>query len=202
MKHTFQVAFVNHLGVKRKYCFSLEDAESRDTWCTALSTHIERTQHENAPRRTSDLMPAPLRAAARSIALRVLQDSLIAVAEDHEGHSGKVEAPIFPGSGAAPTSFSPTSSLKKPKIVRQMTGRRVSVAKIMQESHGNMLGTGSDLPPVDEAELPEMPANAQKGKDIVLICRQNSILDIVLGLLRHAGGGDQNLMDDRERLLL
>ncbi len=178
MQHTFQVAFVNHLGVKRKYCFSLEDAESRDTWVTALSTYIQHTRAEMSSLATTrGLMSPRLRSSARTIALQILQDALISDKKETE----EAIKPTPPTSTWGLSNFSPPPSIKKPKIVRERTGRRVSVAKMMQESTPTEPGF-----PIAEEEEPEIPNNTQKGKDIVLICRQNSILTIVLGLLNAA----------------
>ncbi len=185
MRFTFQLAFVNHLDVKRKYRFSIDSAETRDTWCEALSRNISLSQSQRSGRdKNSSVMPGPVWCAAEDAALRTLQDAFIAEEKDSQADTSATLSPFGLGSGKP---FSPPSSLRKPKIVRQITGRRISVAKIMmplQKGEGDPAGDDDNMQGIDEE--PTLPEKAQTGKDIVLVCRQNSILPLVLGLL-HAG---------------
>ncbi|KAK7053397.1 hypothetical protein VNI00_004023 [Paramarasmius palmivorus] len=78
MRNTFQVAFLNHSGTKRRYMFSVDDSLVRHQWLISL-----RRQIDNA----SSSVPAPLSSGApgmqrldRAIeimAFRVLQETLI-----------------------------------------------------------------------------------------------------------------------------
>jgi hypothetical protein len=126
MAHTFQLAFVNHVGVKRKYCFSVDDAETRKRWGQVLSSQIKRSEGKR------------LR-AAETVALQVLRDALI----------GKEDA---------------------------RRGRSNSVSAAFSHELGSTTHVSSDK---DSGLL-----DVQTGKELVLLCRQNSLLPLVLSFLQ------------------
>jgi len=73
MQNTFQLAFVNHLGVKRKYLYSMEDPFLLDKWTDTLTSQINKRQM------TSSVMSPETerRMAADAIACSMLRDTLL-----------------------------------------------------------------------------------------------------------------------------
>ena len=75
MKHTFQVSFSNHLGFKRKYCFSVTERSVLAKWAATLPRQIMLARQATA------IVPSTpeqrVRAAAEAVALQVLRDALI-----------------------------------------------------------------------------------------------------------------------------
>lgn len=106
MQSTLNVAFLNHAGIRRKYCYSFDDEATRAEFLAAIVERKKRQKPVEGAQR-----------AAEAASLSVLQTTLIAK---------------------------------------------------------------------DDAQDKE---KAQPGKDVVLICRQNSLLPIVLGLIHRIGGG-------------
>jgi serine/arginine repetitive matrix protein 2 len=74
MRHTFQIAFQNHRGVKRRYMFSVDDSLLRHQWVSYLKQHITNANDLLA---STSSTTSKFRQAAESIAFRVLQDTLI-----------------------------------------------------------------------------------------------------------------------------
>ncbi|KDQ53551.1 hypothetical protein JAAARDRAFT_161650 [Jaapia argillacea MUCL 33604] len=77
MRNTFQVAFLNHLGAKRKYMFSIDDPVWRHQWISSLRRQIEIAQ--SAAHLDSDTTEGSSRfhRAAESVAFKVLQETLM-----------------------------------------------------------------------------------------------------------------------------
>ncbi|EJU04372.1 hypothetical protein DACRYDRAFT_99024 [Dacryopinax primogenitus] len=100
MKNTFQLAFVNHLGVKRKYLFSMDDLFRVTEWTNTLSREINKRKSMEAPLREKD---AERKAAADVIAFVTLRDLLLPREEKE------------PNSSAADTSAASYSRIGPPK---------------------------------------------------------------------------------------
>lgn len=107
MQNTLNVAFINHAGVRRKYCFSFDDEATKTECLTAIVERKRRQKPIEGAQR-----------AAEAASLSVLQSALISQDDAHDKEK------------------------------------------------------------------------SQAGKDVVLTCRQNSLLPIVLGLIHRIGGHD------------
>lgn len=74
MRYTFQLAFVNHLAVKRKYMFSMTEADLRNKWISCLRAGVENAiAIANEPNTISKQHHV-----ANAVSLQVLRDALIA----------------------------------------------------------------------------------------------------------------------------
>lgn len=71
MAHTFHVAFLSHTSSKRKYCFSVNDVETRSKWGNVLARLIAAT------RTAKSQAASRIRQAAEGVALQVLRDAVI-----------------------------------------------------------------------------------------------------------------------------
>jgi hypothetical protein len=155
MRHTFQVAFHSHTGLKRKYCFSVPDQDALVRWTRLLNHQIATTGL------TKEDVKTPIRRAAEGVALQVLRDAVIPP-ENVKGknvRSGSVSLAYIAGGEPGPTQASRGSGID--------------------------LGKTSGM------------LEVQTGKDLVLVCRQNSLLPGLLELLQ-AGVGDGNASKQKD----
>ncbi|BEJ17651.1 hypothetical protein CspHIS471_0610520 [Cutaneotrichosporon sp. HIS471] len=171
MRNTFYVAFSHHLGGKRKYCFSVPDPSLRAKWGAALSRQIwlsstKKQQQTSGP--VSKTAEGRTNRAAEAVALQVLRDALLPNEDKCEEANG------------SPRSHAASSTLAR--VLRQ----------------GSISAAYPKLAP-DEADLPLLPTRGHNaampgfvelrtGKELVLLCRQNSLLPAVLQLLQKGMG--------------
>lgn len=206
MNHTFQIAFVNHLGVKRKYLFSLSNAETKYSWVDTLRTKIENSPIEqpNTPR------PARL---SDAVSLQVLRDALIAPDEPapvlatkiplYGGRPGFSTPPNSRGRSAAggpgtlqrSSSFSKTYAHGLGKAESDLAEqRRPSVSNTSLLAPLSMRrGSRDDEKAVQQQNQQQ---HYKTGQEIVTAVRQNSLLPLVLGFV---GAGAEGI-DARELL--
>ena len=174
MQHTFQVSFLSPTGLKRKYCFSLPDANSRTKWGTLL-------QHQIAATKAVPMSSNLIRTAAEGVALQVLRDAVIPM-EPETKRSGSVS--VVYKEGDMPF---------RPKVPAQ-------------KDDGSGAGEfGDGLNELDERDGGDRDERDQKdgsggrgkmsglmdvqtGKELVLLCRQNSLLPGLLELLQVGKG--------------
>ncbi|RDB25415.1 hypothetical protein Hypma_007842 [Hypsizygus marmoreus] len=71
MRHTFQLAFLNHVGVKRRYMFSVDDFLLRHQWVLSLKRQVDKAAE------ISTSSPSKFNRAAEIMSFRVLQETLI-----------------------------------------------------------------------------------------------------------------------------
>ena len=74
MRHTFQMAFLSHNGIKRRYMFSVDDPLIRHQWALSLRRHVDQA---SASFTSSSAGSSKFRRAADKLAFRVLQETLI-----------------------------------------------------------------------------------------------------------------------------
>ena len=134
MRHTFHIAFVSHLGLKRKYCFSVPELAIHAKWQTLLDRQIAATTSANAQPTTR------VRRAAEDVALQVLRDAVV-----------------------------PPETTKRSNSISVTTG---GTREVDLDGAGGMV-------------------QCLTGKELVLLCRQNSLLPGLLELLQ-AGVGEED----------
>lgn len=78
MRNTFQVAFCNHSGTKRRYMFSIEDAIVHHEWVSSLKRQIDLATSSamSPPVPTSSAHGLKFYKAAEAMAFRTLQETL------------------------------------------------------------------------------------------------------------------------------
>lgn len=76
MRNTFNLAFSNHNGVKRRYMFSVDDPLIRHQWTVSLKRQIGAASTSTTANSAS-LGTSKFHRAAERIAFNVLQDTLI-----------------------------------------------------------------------------------------------------------------------------
>ena len=186
MKHTFKIEIPASATSKRVYCFSLAHGDTYARWENHLTKQVE------VARQVADRVPVTvrerLRAAAGKMATAVLQDALIP-----SGSSAQARSRI--GTSAEREKV---AKLPRPIPLRRTRSGSVSVAypalhreETLLVNHlppnGASLGSAEDAP--DKMNGYTANEIVQTGKEIVLLCRQNSLLPGVIELLKPGFGG-------------
>ena len=204
MQHTFQISFVNHLDIKRKYMFSTLSQDVRSSWTKGLRERIEACVARPAPASRALL-------AGEMVAVQVLRDALIAPEDpppltSFAAPSPRLNsaAPRFGTAGplmshlAPPRSAARTGTGNSARSAQGILMRSNSISKtyaagigkveadlITESGSGRKASTfsaargGQGSAPKEE----EHPF-AKAGSEIALITEQNSLLPLVLSFLR------------------
>lgn len=189
-QHTFQLSFLNHLGTKRKYLFSVSDSESKADWVEALS---RRTQSLSAHQRESLDSKSK---AIQNVALQVLRDSFIAPEESNAIALLKNQ----------PAKKTHTRSI----LGRDRTIQRVqSISKLFPPGQSiiaaattQMSGTSARSRLLAPEDSDERLALAKTGHEIVTLSEQNSLLPFVIKFVSlglPSGATDKATSDDVPR---
>lgn len=75
MRHTFQIAFSNRIGLKRKYCFSTNSSAACRKWIELLEKQIKETKGAKPMKESSSRNV--VRQTAEAVSFQVLRDALI-----------------------------------------------------------------------------------------------------------------------------
>ncbi|EIN11793.1 SEC7-like protein [Punctularia strigosozonata HHB-11173 SS5] len=205
MRHTFQLAFLNHQGLKRKYMFSLDDPLKRHQWTVSLKRQIEAVA--DAPLGDNPA-PAPSRfhRAADAVAFKVLQDTLIgpsdlsvaALAIDKALSREAASRRFAPDSrfARANVGLGVLSPDRRASHVRSKSRSKIyhrhGAGKMEMESNA-MKGHRPDA----SVDFDDDPLSRQAegpiwtGQDLQLLCQQNSSIPLVLSFLQ-VGSPDHN----------
>jgi len=196
MRYTFQLAFVNHLAVKRKYMFSMTEADLRNKWISCLRAGVENAiLIANEPNTITKQHHV-----ANAVALQVLRDALIApddpIATGTPLNNNSYTAASRNGRYPSPANTKPShvrsNSFSKtyaygpgkaevglmgdtPKMGSSTSERRPSGPNISSAIAGRR---GSK----DEADTTNT-SYCKTGADIVMMVCQNSHLPAVLSML-------------------
>ncbi|GAA94235.1 uncharacterized protein L969DRAFT_102533 [Mixia osmundae IAM 14324] len=187
MRHIFQVAFINHLGIKRKYMFSMGTAEARSQWLDGLS------RCASSP--SMIYTDAALSLAAHRVALQVLRDSLIMPdpIQSLRGSSRAMTIGMSHQTSSSPTMDNRFDMSRKPSQPLSKLTRSPSFSLLYSygagavEQLGSMNFASTNIPPPDTAASDNVsPAFARQhtGHELVQILQQNSLLPVVLGFMR------------------
>lgn len=192
MRNTFQIAFVNHRGSKRRYMFSVDDPVMRHNWTVSLKRQIDIV---TAGQQAQVTGPSPFHRAAEQVAFRVLQETLIPP-------QSRVCDPPFSSqyftSHARPRPLSPqinnrldtnekgtppTSHVRSKS--RSQVYHRHGPGKLEHQQLDLLLrpnGDGTDSPETDaeDGTPPEGGTRLWGGKELETICQQNSAIVLVL----------------------
>lgn len=196
MRNTFQLAFLNHFGEKRKYMFSVDDPLIRHQWTVSLKQQIDLASSSSGP--TMNPSPSILQKALEKVAFRVLQDTLIGSEEgshaelfpsavDHALARLNGSTPI--GNGNGYLSARPASNLHRRSKSRSQVYHRHGAGKLEPDSTE---GDHDDSLLRRDASVSQRPEKLWSTNDLEVVCRQNSSLPSVLAYL-HGGGADGTL---------
>ena len=150
MRHTFQISFISPTNLKRKYCFSVPNDETKTKWGQLLQKQVMICKSE-----AQASMPKSneLRQVAEKVSLQVLRDAVI-----------PQDTPIANGAHSRQGSVSTTYD--------QLAGRDEKALGPLQPSKSNTI-----------SDRTSGMVDIRTGKELVLLCRQNSLLPGLLELL-------------------
>ncbi|KAF8893839.1 hypothetical protein BD779DRAFT_1669368 [Infundibulicybe gibba] len=77
MRNTFQIAFLNHDGMKRRYMFSVDDPLIRHQWVVSLTRQIDQATASMSNSLGSSPGASKFSRAAQGVAFKILQETLI-----------------------------------------------------------------------------------------------------------------------------
>ncbi len=198
MRNTFQLAFANHEGSKRRYMFSVDDPVMRYNWTVSLKRQIDIV---SAGQQAQAVGPSPFHRAAEQIAFRVLQETLIPPQSADRGNPPfasqyfPTQAPVQPlsprrnnrphanGKETSPSPHHVRSKSRSQVYHRHGPGKlEHQQLDLLLSPNGGDGGDGTDSPETDaeDASPPEGGSRLWGGKELEMICQQNSAIVLVL----------------------
>ena len=196
MRNTFQLAFVNHEGSKRRYMFSVDDPVMRYNWTVSLKRQIDIA---SAGQQAQAVGPSPFHRAAEQIAFRVLQETLIPPLSANRGNppfasqyfsTQALVQPLSPRRSNRPDPSESDTSLSPHHVrskSRSQVYHRQGPGKLEHQQLDLLLspnsGESTDSPETDVEDVSPSPEGGSRlwgGKELEMICQQNSAIVLVL----------------------
>lgn len=199
MQHIFHLTFQNHLGLKRKYLYSLQDAETKANTFDILQQLIVRTREAKQNWKDTAVMSSASRQLADQISIKVLQSSLVATGKEAKSTGSRklkkdvpdLMTPSRPLSNSNMSGFMDQPGSRQPALQQDFLTYNISPA-IEQTYRFDDSASVREGPVVNDIDpkktMSTSDADSDKahtGKELVFICRQNSLLPVVLGFLRY-----------------
>jgi serine/arginine repetitive matrix protein 2 len=188
MRNTFQVAFADFHGERRRYMFSVDDPVLRHQWAMSLKRQID-VATLNWESSASDPGISKFHLAAENVAFKVLQESLL----DDDIDRGHINGSF--------TYLPPQTPNGKPHYVDPRKGmalssslhaRSKSRSQVYHRSMAGKMEIDLEVPINGDAEVGDVaiqPHGVWNGQEIEMICRQNSSIATILSHLLAASPG-------------
>lgn len=208
MRNTFQLAFINHNGAKRKYMFSVDEAVMRHQWVVSIKRQIDIVVSTVTPAEASGSSSKIYKANER-LAFRVLQDTLIGPDGEDTVPMSPVDEALARLNGAPSPRHVPNSSVSSSRGTTNgrfgsgWPGRKSNGASphVRSKSRSKVyprhgpgrfemdLSDSSDTRTDDEQAQPDnltpsQPQRLWSGRDLDIVCRQNSLITPMLAYLQ------------------
>ncbi|KAI0281542.1 hypothetical protein BC826DRAFT_1068957 [Russula brevipes] len=193
MRNTFQLAFVNHQGSKRRYMFSVDDPVIRHNWTVSLKRQIDIV---SAGQQAQAASSSPFHRAAEQVAFRVLQETLIPPPSvECDSPRPPFSSQYFSQGRARPrsplrdghldTNGKTSQSSHMRSKSRSQVYHRHGPGKLEHQQLDHLLhanGDEADSPETDteDSPPPEGGTRLWGGKELETICQQNSAIVLVL----------------------
>ncbi|KAJ9109142.1 hypothetical protein QFC21_000470 [Naganishia friedmannii] len=200
MQHIFHLTFHNHLGTKRKYVYSLRDSEkdiSTDNLFAVIQQRVDHTREVKSNWKDTAVMSSSSRQLADQISIKVLQTSLIDTTEERRSGGSRISKKDVPVNSQSRRTSNPAAGLSIDHAVHAEPGTpqdiwKNTISPALEQTNqfdaptpdGEALSRNVSYKKTQPAAGP-VTAKTHTGKDIVFICRQNSLLPVVLGFLRY-----------------
>ena len=203
MRNTFQVAFLDHTLVKRRYMFSVDDPVIRHEWTGSLKRQIEvaRAGQSGSPEHLPVNIHVQVYRAAEALSFKVLQDTLLSSSSEvdasmtpngtlrHVNGDAK-EGEVQNGVGERKERYQRSRS--RSQMYRVGAGRHE--ADLLDGGDDHIIESGTDtLDPTRHANAgvggdQAVPPGAKfwTGSELERLCQQNSAIALVLSLLQAA----------------
>ncbi|KAF9529396.1 hypothetical protein CPB83DRAFT_764880 [Crepidotus variabilis] len=189
MKNTFQIAFLDQTGLKRRYMFSVDDPIIRNEWATCLRRQIDATNTvaANGP---AAFIASRFHKASQTIAFKVLQDTLVGAIS----RTGSSIGHRINGSAStqnSTSSFSGHLSGSSPFNMSTLHSRSQSRSRVYRKEElelsrsQNSSGDSNDYG-LSHSSTPDQRADGTlwTSRDLEMYCQQNSSISVVLSFLQ------------------
>ncbi len=191
MKNTFQIAFVNPTGVKRRYMFSVDDTIIRNEWVTCLRRQIDNSNATAAALKSAgSFASSKFHRAAQTIAFDVLREKLVdSRTSGHGLRVGGSSQDIGDGStlslrtrSSTPFSITPIHARSKSRSkVYRLEGAGNDELKLNRLQNNS--GGSNDSSNINLAEQ-RPDGTLWTSRDLEIYCQQNSSISLVLSFLQ------------------
>ncbi|OCH89006.1 hypothetical protein OBBRIDRAFT_826798 [Obba rivulosa] len=202
MRNTFQLAFVNHTGAKRKYMFSVDDPLIRHQWAVSLQRQISIASSSSPSSMGKPGPPDHVQKAHETLAFKVLQETLITQDIPSTSNSTSPIDQAF----ARLTGMSPRqgdsgfSSIRGSPVISGLRirgeassphARSKSRSKMYRHGAGKLEPDSPDARTDDDpyqldavGETTKRETRLWNGHDLEMVCRQNSSIPFLLAYLQ------------------
>ncbi|KAI0633900.1 hypothetical protein C8Q77DRAFT_822680 [Trametes polyzona] len=209
MRNTFQLAFVNHTGLKRRYMFSVDDPLIRHNWIVSLKRQIEIATTASQVEAGSSSSTSR---AAEALAFKVLQETLISPEDGGSAYAVPYPSAVAQAlarlngasrsrSGSVSSSFGASGQHRQSRPEGPSAHVRSKSRSQLYRRHGpgkmeselddedeRGAGAGDESTPPSHARIWSM-------HDLETVCRQNSAIPALLaylqvGLVDPSGGAN------------
>ena len=185
MKNTFQIAFVNPTGNKRRYMFSVDDPIIRNEWVTCLRRQMDSSNATTAALKSAgSFASSKFHRAAQTIAFEILYEKLVGYKIIGQGHSSDSfqngnTLPHLTGS-SMPFSITPIHPRSKSRSrVYHLHGAGKDESELNRFQNFSTESNDSSNTPEQRADGP-----LWSSRDLELYCQQNSSISLVLSFLQ------------------
>lgn len=201
MRYTFQLAFPNQHGAKRKYMFSADDSVIRHQWVENIKHQIDIVSAGHVGPKMINNTPESSKAyeAAEVVAFKVLQDTLIQPHDDHDISQDAVNhalARLTNGANGVANGHLgiPENTPRRRRVSSH--GRSKSRSQVYQRTGAGKMEPEPDCDDGEESSpVPEDSSGPHSRSDVKMwsvrelsvICRQNSSIAPVLAYFGAAG---------------
>ncbi|KAI0656538.1 hypothetical protein C8Q70DRAFT_921270 [Cubamyces menziesii] len=192
MRNTFQVAFVNHTGLKRRYMFSVDDPLIRHQWAVSLKRQIDIATA--LAQRQPQASGSSTSRAVEALAFKVLQETLIAPEDGGASYGtpfpSAVEQALARLNGASRSRSGSLSSAYGGNGGQYRNGAAAHVRSKSRSQLYRRHGPGkmeSELDDEDERGAESSPPSHGRiwsMHDLEMVCRQNSSIPTLLAYLQ------------------
>ena len=195
MRNTFQIAFHSHMGIKRKYMFSVDDPVIKHEWIGSLKRQMEYVN--NSQSQAPGNINLQVYRAVEALSFKVLQESLLT----NEMASPNGTTRVVPGHAKSASDAS-AQVLNSPygsgtaKEIYKRSQSRSQMYRYGAGKHESDLSNGVDES--GDALFDQQGPNVRlwTGAELEMLCQQNSSIALVLSFLQVAlpydGGDDSN----------
>ena len=180
MRNTFQLAFSDMHCDRRRYMFSVDDPVLRHQWATSLKRQVEIATSNFAL--VTDAGITKFHLAAEAVAFRVLYESLLC------DEFGRNTRSLSPPPQSPPVSGTVRFDQRQRSFGTYLHARSKSRSQWYHNSMAGKMEIDLEVPIDDDTDAAEGVAPSQKmwkGKDIEVLCRQNSSVAGVIACLLH-----------------
>jgi serine/arginine repetitive matrix protein 2 len=183
MKNTFQIAFVNPTGNKRRYMFSVDDPIIRNEWATCLRRQIDSSNATTAALKSAgSFASSKFHRAAQTIAFEILQEKLVGCRATGQSHSDDSfqNGNMLHHLTGSPTTFNITRSKSRSRVYHLHGAGKAELELNRLQNVSRESDYSSNI------NTPEkrMDGPLWTSRDLELCCQQNSSISLVLSFLQ------------------